>query len=93
MFRGEPDVFYMYLHALIQLIICLQNLLALFGKGPACSKFHVPPKENFASGTLHSLIASLGFISIINDFVLLVLFTILFKFLTQIVDALGHPLV
>ena len=38
-----------------------------------------------SSGTVSSLIASLGFISIIDDTVLFILFTILYKFLTQIV--------
>ena len=35
-----------------------------------------------SSGTVSSLIASLGFIPIIDDFVFLILFTILFRFLT-----------
>ena len=39
-----------------------------------------------SSGTVSSLIASLGFIPIIYDTVLVILFTVLFKFLTQIVD-------
>ena len=36
-------------------------------------------------GTVSSLIASLGLIPVINDFVLIILLTILFKFLTQVV--------
>ena len=39
-----------------------------------------------SSRTVSSLIVSLGFISIINDFVLFILFTIFFKLFTQIVD-------
>ena len=71
---GENLIFFcMYFHALIQFIICLQKLFALFGKGPACSKFHILPKENFASAspskmyvpyinmTIHSFVNSLTY--------------------------------
>ena len=43
-----------------------------------------------SSGTVSSLIESLGFISIIDDFVLFILFTILLKFLTQIVETFSE---
>ena len=40
----------------------------------------------FVKWKVSSLIASLGFIPIIDDTVLFILFTVLFKFLTQIVE-------
>ena len=61
--------------------------------------YYVSFEYALPSGTVYSLIVSFGFIPIIDNIVLFILFTILFKFLTQIVDtfsgleALGHPLV
>ena len=45
-------------------------------------------EQCLSSGTVSSLIACLGFISIIDDTVLSILFTVLSKFLTQIVSVL-----
>ena len=51
MFRGEIDVLCMQFHALIQFIICLENLLTLFGKKPTSNKFHISLKKNFATAS------------------------------------------
>ena len=61
---------------------------------PGCSRYLYKPSSAsaFSSGyiwsslAVSSLIASFDYMSIINDFVLFVLYTILVKFLTQIFD-------
>ena len=50
---GEPDIVSKYIKALMQFTICLQDTLALLGKGSttSCNKFHVSLNENFASAS------------------------------------------
>ena len=47
---GRPNVSCREFHAFIQFIICLQKLLALFGRVPSWNKFNLSLKENLASG-------------------------------------------